>query len=78
MTISNSTRLPSHRQTQNRSAAKEWIRQHLPRGKTYQETIHQPALTKLIDLQKARAIPSFEKMYREVSRLLAEAGAADT
>jgi hypothetical protein len=63
---------------ESRRGAKEWIRQYLPPGKTYRETTHQPVLTKLIDLKKARAIPSFEKMYREVSRLLTEAGAVDT
>jgi hypothetical protein len=61
---------------ESRRGAKEWIKQHLPRGKTYSETTHQHALTKLIDLNKARAIPSFDKLYREVSRLLAEAIAA--
>ncbi|MBA3973614.1 MAG: hypothetical protein C0504_05255 [Candidatus Solibacter sp.] len=63
---------------ESRRGAKEWIKQHLPRGKTYSETTHQHELTKRIDLKKARAIPSFDKLYREVSRLLSEAGAVDT
>jgi hypothetical protein len=63
---------------ESRRGAKEWIKQHLPRGKTYSETTHQHELTKRIDLKKARAIPSFDKLYREVSRLLAEAVASGT
>ncbi len=57
---------------ESKRGAKEWIKQQLPRGRTYSETIDQPGLTRLFNLQKARSIPSFDKMYREVARLVAE------
>ncbi len=57
---------------ESKQGVKEWIKRQLPRGKTYKETTDQPALTRLLDLQKARAIPSFDKLYREVARLAAE------
>jgi hypothetical protein len=52
---------------------KEWIKAQLPRGSKYSETIDQPALTRLFDIEKSRSIPSFDKLYREVARLIHEA-----
>jgi hypothetical protein len=37
---------------------------------TCSETVDQPALTAAIDIDLARRAPSFEKLYRELRRLL--------
>ena len=50
--------------------AKEWLRNKMPRGQRYSETLHQPALTRIFDLDAARAAPSFDKLWRDVSELL--------
>jgi hypothetical protein len=50
--------------------AKEWLRERM-RGHVYSETIDQPALTAIFDLNQARAAKSFDKCYREI-RLLIE------
>jgi hypothetical protein len=52
--------------------AKEWLsaRMHAPGG--YHETVDQPALAARFDLHQARAAPSFDKCYRELTRLLAD------
>ena len=39
-------------------------------GQRYRETLHQPALTSLFDLDAARAAPSFDKLWRDVIDLL--------
>ncbi|HLK55975.1 MAG TPA: DUF4276 family protein [Chthonomonadaceae bacterium] len=52
--------------------AKEWLRKHMEGSRTYRETVDQKALTYLFDLQTARQAPSFDKMYREIQRLLDE------
>jgi hypothetical protein len=52
--------------------AKGWLDAHMPRG--YSPTTDQPALTSLFDLAVARSAPSFDKLVREVSRLLAGSG----
>lgn len=50
--------------------AKEWLRRQMPRGRTYRETLHQPALAARFDLRAALTAPSFDKLYREVGRML--------
>jgi hypothetical protein len=50
--------------------AKGWLRERM-RGRVYSETIDQPALTAMFDLNEARAAKSFDKCYREL-RLLIE------
>ncbi len=50
--------------------AKEWLRQRLARGR-YSPTVDQPSLAAIIDLELARRAPSFDKLWREVQRLLA-------
>ena len=51
--------------------AKGWLRSRMPRHRKYSETIDQPALTELFDLDLARSrSPSFEAAYREIERLL--------
>lgn len=48
--------------------AKGWLRKRLPRG--YSPTADQPELTRLFDLELARNSPSFDKLVRELTRLL--------
>lgn len=52
--------------------AKGWLRRHMPPGCRYGETTDQPALAQIFDLQAARRAPSFDKCYREVTRLATE------
>ena len=42
----------------------------MPPGRRYRETLHQPALTAVFDVDAARAAPSFDKMWRDVTDLL--------
>lgn len=35
-------------------------------GRTYRETLNQPALAAVFDLQAGSAAPSFDKMWREL------------
>jgi len=50
--------------------AKGWLGARMPRG--YSPTTDQPALTGLFDLEQARSSPSFTKLVRELTRLLAD------
>jgi hypothetical protein len=50
--------------------AKGWLRRHSDPGRTYRETIDQPALVELFDLDAARAANSFDKLWRDVIGLL--------
>jgi hypothetical protein len=49
--------------------AKAWLRERM-RGRVYSETIDQPALAAVFDLNQARAAKSFDKCYRELARLI--------
>jgi uncharacterized protein DUF4276 len=51
--------------------AKEWLSIRMQRIGGYQETLDQPALAAQFNLEQARAAPSFDKCYRELTRLLA-------
>lgn len=51
--------------------AKGWLASRLPRR--YDEVIHQREFSLVFDLELARAIPSFERLYRHVARRLASA-----
>ncbi|HZF13425.1 MAG TPA: DUF4276 family protein [Thermoanaerobaculia bacterium] len=52
--------------------AKEWLSAHMEKGRTYAPVLDQPALAATFDLSVARQrSPSFERFYREVTRLLA-------
>jgi hypothetical protein len=53
--------------------AKGWLSQRMPRG--YSPTADQPALSELFDLDLARTSPSFAKLVRELTRLLAHSDA---
>jgi hypothetical protein len=48
--------------------AKGWLHQRMTRG--YSPTVDQPALTALFDLEQARRARSFDKLVREITRLL--------
>ena len=50
--------------------AKGWLGKFMPAG--YDPIIHQCSLTRHIDLDAARSIPSFERLYRHVRRLMTE------
>jgi hypothetical protein len=50
--------------------AKGWLTRHNVEGRSYKETLDQPALTAVFDIDAALKAPSFEKLYRDVSRLL--------
>ena len=51
--------------------AKGWLSAHMPRGQPYRPTLHQAKLTAIFDLGSARAASSFNKLWRDVSSLLA-------
>ncbi len=52
--------------------AKEWLADRMPSGRAYSETVDQPALSACIDIPTARRHSrSFDKLCREVERLLA-------
>ena len=46
--------------------AKEWLSRRMPQNQPYVETIHQPSLTAVFDMQAARRTNSFDKCYREI------------
>ncbi|RKG56200.1 DUF4276 family protein [Corallococcus sp. AB011P] len=48
--------------------AKGWLGNHMPSG--YSETIDQPALTSVFDLEAARRADSFDKLVRDMGTLL--------
>lgn len=48
--------------------AKGWLSQRMPRG--YSPTLDQPALTAVFDLEQARTAGSFDKLIRELTKLL--------
>jgi len=50
--------------------AKEWLRDHQSDLPRYSAPVDQAALTAVMDLDEARACPSFDKCYREIAALL--------
>lgn len=57
--------------------AKQWLAGKMPPGRTYSATLDQPALAATFDLGLARArSQSFDKLWREVERLLGAKRAA--
>jgi len=57
--------------------AKEWLQRHMPPARRYSETLDQPALAAVFDLELARRrSPSFEKLCREMARLFVQLGNA--
>ncbi|MBI4902186.1 MAG: DUF4276 family protein [Acidobacteria bacterium] len=57
--------------------AKEWLKDRLANG-NYSPAVDQPALAAIFDLQQARVAPSFDKLWREMERLLAVLGGSQT
>lgn len=53
--------------------AKEWLSRHMPAHRPYAETTDQVALTRMFDLELARAAGSFDKCYREIGSLVRQA-----
>jgi hypothetical protein len=50
--------------------AKEWLRARMPWGRSYSETVDQPAFTARFDLDAARKADSFDKCFREIDKML--------
>jgi hypothetical protein len=51
--------------------AKKWLRQRMIRGTTYSETLDQPALTAIFDMDQAtRSSASFDKCIRDITSLI--------
>ncbi|HEX9654271.1 MAG TPA: DUF4276 family protein [bacterium] len=50
--------------------AKEWLSNQMETGRSYVETLDQPAFAARFDLEVARRADSFDKFYREIVRLL--------
>lgn len=50
--------------------AKEWLSRHMPPGRRYSETLDQPAFAARMSLVEARTSDSFDKLWREMARLL--------
>jgi hypothetical protein len=56
--------------------AKEWLRNRMPPGRKYRETVDQPALSAVVDLNLAARSPSFAKLQRDVVRICRELAAS--
>ena len=56
--------------------AKEWLSRNMQGDRTYSATVDQSALAQVFDLARARRADSFDKCYREVSRMLNQAANA--
>lgn len=52
---------------------KAWLGDRMPRG--YSETLDQPAFASVFDLKAAAMLPSFDKLMRDLARLVDEARA---
>ena len=50
--------------------AKGWLSARMTRGQPYRETIHQASFSAVFNLDTARSAPSFDKLWRDVSRLI--------
>ena len=62
------------REPESIRGAKERLSALMTPGRSYSETLDQPALTAIFDLDAARAAPSFDKLWRDVVFLLTESG----
>lgn len=59
--------------------AKEWLTAQMGQGQRYVETLDQPALAAVLDLERARrGAPSFDKLFRDVLHLLESFGRRGT
>lgn len=50
--------------------AKRWLTDRMAPGRSYRETLDQPALTDVFDMNSARAAKSFDELWRDVGSLL--------
>jgi hypothetical protein len=50
--------------------AKEWLSAAMPPGRRYSETVDQQVMARQCDLDLARRASSFDKLWREVDRIL--------
>jgi hypothetical protein len=50
--------------------AKEWLAQRMPRDAQYAATEHQASFSQTMSLEQARRAPSFDKLCRDVGRLV--------
>ena len=53
---------------EDRRDAKGWFGQHMPTG--YDPVRHQAILTRRMDIEMARRVPSFNRLYRHMAQLL--------
>jgi hypothetical protein len=53
--------------------AKGWLSQRMQGNSSYVPTLHQAAFASLMDIQQARSSDSFDKLFREMQKLLADA-----
>jgi hypothetical protein len=52
--------------------ANEWLGRQMASGRSYTEVVDQPRLAARFDLHEARNSPSFDKLWRDLERLLRE------
>ncbi len=57
---------------ENIRGAKEWLSKQMENNRKYRETLDQPALAALFDIEQARRSDSFDKCYRDIAWLLEE------
>jgi hypothetical protein len=66
-----STNLAAPPSPEEERGAKQWLTKQMEGSRAYKETLDQPALADVLDLDQARAgSPSFDKLCREVERLI--------
>lgn len=53
--------------------AKQWLSNQMPDRGCYSPTVDQPALAAQMNLKEARSAPSFDKLWREMERLVQSA-----
>jgi hypothetical protein len=59
------------------SGAKEWLSRRMPRDEPYGPTSHQASFSQVMSLDQARRAPSFDKLCRDVRRLVDALRAGD-
>lgn len=59
--------LVPHHDPESIRDAKGWLTTHSRPGTAYRETLDQPALTQVFDIESARKSPSFDKLCRDLA-----------
>lgn len=67
-----SSTMEPHHDPESATGAKGWLRERMEDNRKYSETLDQPALTRHFNLKAAQQTSSFDKLVREISRLLSE------